>query len=112
LLQAAQGDIEAAVDTLVDARRRCTSVTDGYLWMDTHILEALCGLAVRHDLPLARPWVSELADVAARRGMREHVVRAEVYMAQLGNPASLQVAKALCADIDNPALQAMVDAAS
>ena len=44
--------------------------------------------------------------------MREHVDRAEVYIAQLGNPASLQVAKDLCADIDNPALKAMVDAAS
>jgi DNA-binding SARP family transcriptional activator len=53
LLQAANGDIAAAVDTLVDARSRCTSVTDGYLWMDTHILEALCGLAVEHGLPLA-----------------------------------------------------------
>jgi tetratricopeptide (TPR) repeat protein len=108
LLMAARGDIEAAIATLIDARARCTRVPDGYLWMDTHILESLCGLAVEHQLPQAGAWVTELADVAARRGMREHIVRAEIYMARLGNPASLEAAAALAAEIDNPALREMV----
>ena len=111
LLMAAKGEVDGAIATLIDARVRCTRVPDGYLWMDTHILEALCALAVQHHLPRARTWVVELAEVAARRGMREHIVRAEVYMARLGDPASLEAAVTLAAEIDNPALQDMVRAA-
>lgn len=112
LVAVAEGRFDEAMEILVDARIRCTRVPDGYLWMDTHILEALCGIAVDQRHAMADTWVAELADLSARRGMREHVVRAEVFRARLGNPSGLEVAALLAVDIDNPLLSAMVTSAS
>jgi hypothetical protein len=44
--------------------------------------------------------------VAARGDMRELVVRAALHRARLGEPSSLESARALGEEIDNPALQA------
>jgi DNA-binding SARP family transcriptional activator len=112
LLLAAEGNLEAAIATLADARARSTRVPDGYLWIDTHILEAMCDLAVAHDLPEAAGWVAELSALASRRGMRDHVVRAEIFKARLGQSASLAVAVAMADEIDNPMLQELIAAAS
>lgn len=57
-------------------------------------------------LPGAPAWIADLEKRAARLGMRELLVRAHLHRARLGGAASLEVARALAAEIDNPALEA------
>jgi hypothetical protein len=52
----------------------------------------------------ARPLLANLAGLAARRDLRELVVRAELHRVRLGDPTALASARLLSANIDNPAL--------
>jgi hypothetical protein len=54
--------------------------------------------------------VDRLADVAERCGLRELVVRAQVHRDRLGISGSLESARLLAAEIDNPKLDALVGA--
>ena len=44
LVAEANGDTDAAFDTLLDARARSTRLADPYVWLEVHILDALCTL--------------------------------------------------------------------
>lgn len=84
-------------------RRRGARLHDAYLWVEAYTLDALCSLAVAHELPAAPAWVEELA---GRTGMREMVARAYAHRARLGDGSAHTAAQLLAATIDNPALSA------
>jgi DNA-binding SARP family transcriptional activator len=100
----ATGQTGRAFEVLADARWRCNRLTDPYVWLDVHILDAQCELGVREQHPDTRAWVDTMRDLASRTGMRELTVRALLHGARLGNPGDAAAASLLAADIDNPVL--------
>ena len=108
LLQLAQDEPQAARDWFAEARQRSSRVSDRYVWVYAHSLDASAGVAIDLGDPEAPALVSELTDLAARSGMRELVVRARIHAARLGEPGALEAARLLAADIDNPALARML----
>ena len=109
-LAAADGDVGAAVHWLTDARRRALRLPDGYRWVDVVTLDALCD--VGGSLPEAGAWIDELAELAARGGMRELAVRACLHRARCGDESAAAAARLLAEGIDNPALAAVVEVAA
>jgi ATP/maltotriose-dependent transcriptional regulator MalT len=108
LLHRASGDLELARDWLAEARRRASRVSDRYVWVYAHSLDAAAGVAIELGDPEGRDLVSELTEVAARSGMRELVVRGRLHAGRLGEPGALDAARLLAADIDNPALASLL----
>jgi DNA-binding SARP family transcriptional activator len=104
LVAEARGDTSRALDLLVDAPKLCRRLPDTYLWIEAYGLDALCAVAVRHRAEAAPRWIDELEAITARRGIRELLLRATVYRAELGEPGALEAARSLAAQIDNPAL--------
>jgi DNA-binding SARP family transcriptional activator len=109
LAAATRGDLPRALELLVDAPKLCRRLPDTYLWIEAYGLDALCAVAVEHRVGAAGPWIDELEAIAARRGIRELLLRATVYRARLGEPGALDVAHSLVAQIDNPALDELLD---
>jgi predicted metal-dependent HD superfamily phosphohydrolase len=83
-------------------------VSDAYAWVHAHVLDSSAALAVETGAGDAAQIVEDLAELAERCGLRELVVRAHVHRARLGVPGSLDSARLLAADIDNPVLDALV----
>lgn len=110
LVHAARGDVDAAVTTLLDARRRATRLPDGYVWVHAHVLDALATVGVSHGLPRSGEWVAELAALAQRCGMAELAARAAVHRWRSGDPAARDAARALGSAVDNPVLDALLAA--
>jgi DNA-binding SARP family transcriptional activator len=111
LLSAAGGDTGAGRRWLDDALSRASRVADPYEWVRGYVLDALAGLAIDRSDDDAAALVASLSDLAARTGMRELLVRADVHRARLGEPGAAESARLLAAEIDNPRLHASVDAA-
>jgi len=109
LVAEATGDVDRAFDALLDARSRTTRLADPYVWLDVHILDALCELGRRHGHPVTPDWVAEMRVRASRTGMRELTVRAMLHSAALGDRGDGALAVMLAADIDNPELDAAVE---
>ncbi|MEO6654010.1 MAG: tetratricopeptide repeat protein [Ilumatobacteraceae bacterium] len=105
LAAAARGDLPRALEMLVDAPKLCRRLPDTYLWIETYGLDALCAVAVEQRAGAAGRWLDELEANAARRGIRELLLRATVYRSRLGESGALDVARSLAAQIDNPALE-------
>ncbi len=108
LVAESSGRTDRAFDTLLDARTRSNRVTDPYVWLDAHILDALCTLGRRHCHPQTAHWVAAMRELAARTGMRELTVRALVHSAALGDAGDAAAAEMLAPDVDNDVLQALV----
>ena len=104
LVADASGDAEGAIAMLLDARARCTRRTDPYVWLDVHILDALCDLGRRHGDPRTGGWVEEMHDRSSRTGMRELTVRAMLHGAALGDDGDAGMAAILASEIQNPLL--------
>jgi DNA-binding SARP family transcriptional activator len=104
LVAAARGDVGRAIELLVEAPKLCRRLPDTYLWIEAYGLDALCAVAVEHRAEATVQWIGELEAIAARRGIRELVLRAAIYRARLGEPGALDAARSLAAEIDNPAL--------
>jgi DNA-binding SARP family transcriptional activator len=109
LVAARRGRVQMGLEWLREARRRRARLPDTYLWVEAYTLDALCSVAVEHDLPAAPAWVDELGQLAGRTGMRELVARAYAHRARLGDASALTAARPLAAVIDNPALTAVLD---
>jgi tetratricopeptide (TPR) repeat protein len=107
LVADAGGDTERAFRTLQDARARSTRLADPYVWLDAHILDAMCDLGRRHGHPDTRTWVDALHELASRTGMRELTVRALLHSAALGRDGDADVADLLAGQIDNAELDAL-----
>ena len=111
LAAAARGDLPRALELLVDAPKLCRRLPDTYRWIEAYGLDALCSVAVEHRAGAAARWIDELEAIAARRGIRELLLRATVYRARLGEPGALDVARSLAAQIDNPGLDRLFESA-
>jgi DNA-binding SARP family transcriptional activator len=110
LLSAARGDQPGAAAWLAEARIRCNRTTDRYQWVSAHVLDAVVGLAIDHGEEAEADRLADaLASLAARGDMRELVVRAHLHRSRLGEPSALTTARMLAADIDNPALAALLN---
>ncbi len=81
-----------------------------YLWMRGFALDGACSAFMSRDPARARSAAQELAVLAERGGLRELAVRAAFHRAALGERAAGRAARALAADIDNPALQRQAEA--
>ena len=107
-----RGDLDAAVSWLDDARTRCVRIPDSYLWVHAYCLDALCEAAIQAatpaDMPRVRAWVGDLETLAARTGMNEMLVRAQLYRAALGDGRAADAARLFADRIDNPAVLARV----
>jgi DNA-binding SARP family transcriptional activator len=108
LVAEADGDTDRAFDTLLDARTRSNRLADPYVWLEAHILDALCDLGRRHAHPETPAWIETMGDLTSRTGMRELTVRAMLHSAALGNTGDAAAAALLAADIENPVLQTLV----
>lgn len=107
LVAAARGDVPRALERLVDAPKLCRRLPDTYLWIEAYGLDALCRVGVEAGAASAARWIDELEAIAARRGLRELLLRATLYRARLGEPGALAAARSLAAQIDNPALDGL-----
>jgi DNA-binding SARP family transcriptional activator len=108
LVAEAEGDTARAFALLADAALRCNRMADPYVWLDAHILDARCELGRRHSHPDARSWIASMRQLASRTAMREMNVRSLLHAAALGDADAGAGARLLVADIDNPALAALV----
>jgi DNA-binding SARP family transcriptional activator len=111
LVAVERGDAERGLELLEEAPRLCRRLPDTYLWIEAYSLDALCRVAVEHAPESAAGWIDELEAIAARRGLRELLARASVHRAHLGTPGALENARMLAAQVDNPALAALVASA-
>jgi hypothetical protein len=108
LLCAEAGDTAKARELLADAVARATRVSDAYQWVHAHALDSAAALAVRTGAADAPEIVDILAELAARCGLRELVVRAHVHRSRLGVSGALGSARVLASEIDNPMLELLV----
>jgi DNA-binding SARP family transcriptional activator len=106
-----RGDLPRALELLADAPRLCRRLPDTYLWIEAYGRAALCAVALDHGAEARGLWIGELEKITAQRGMRELLVHAMVYRARLGEPGALDAARALAAEIDNPALEELLASA-
>lgn len=89
VLAAKAGDRRRAASWLDDATRRCTRWPDRYVWVQAHVLDAVCATG----LPGARTAVAELLDLAGRTGLRGFLDRAHQHAARLGVPGAAQAGR-------------------
>jgi DNA-binding SARP family transcriptional activator len=104
LVKIANGDLDEGIRWLDDAQRRCVRVQDAYLWILGYCLDTLCEQAITHGVTGADRWVGDLEALAARTGMNEMLVRAQLHRAALGMPGARESAAVFAARIDNPAV--------
>jgi hypothetical protein len=110
LLSAARGDRPGATAWLTEAHSRCNRTTDRYQWVSAHVLDAVVGLAIDHaEEDEATRLADALFSLAARGDMRELVVRAHLHRSRLGDPSALATARLLATNIDNPALDPLLN---
>ena len=110
LLAEARGEVDRAFAELLDARARTNRLADPYVWLDVHILDALCEMGRRHGHALTATWADAMLDRASRTGMRELTVRAMLHQAASGIQRDAGAAAILAGDIDNPVLAPLVEA--
>ena len=108
LAASARGDVARALELLVDAPRLCRRLPDTYRWIEAYGMDALCAVAVEHGTPGSTRWIGELEAVAARRGISELLLHAAVYRARLGERGAAEAARALGAQIANPAVAGLL----
>jgi DNA-binding SARP family transcriptional activator len=99
-----RGRVDQAISWLDDARTRCVRIPDAYLWIHAYCLDALCAAAIQAGSPQARAWVGDLETLAARTGMNEMLVRAQLHRAALGDARAGEAARLFADRIDNPAV--------
>jgi DNA-binding SARP family transcriptional activator len=104
LVHWARGRADEAISWLDDARTRCVRIPDAYLWIHAWCLDALCEAAIQADSRQARAWVGDLETLAARTGMNEMLVRAQLHRARLGDARAGEAARLFADRIDNPAV--------
>jgi len=99
-----RGQVDEAISWLDDARTRCIRLPDTYLWIHAYCLDALCEVAIQTGSQRARAWVGDLETIAARTGMNEMLVRAQLHRVALGDSRAVDAARLFADRIDNPAV--------
>jgi hypothetical protein len=112
LLALGNGDLVAARNWLIDARRRCDRVPDRYVWISAYIGLAQLEAAACENPSLIAPAAAQLYAHAARSDLPEFLAWALVYQAESGDRAKSQLARRAAAGVANPDLQARVQALS
>jgi tetratricopeptide (TPR) repeat protein len=110
LLRAARGDLDGAIATMDDALSCCARQHDTHLWLRAYVMDALCATAVAARHPMANRWITDLASIAGRAGMREFSVHAYLLRRELGDDAATEAARVLSVGVESPHLQSLVDA--
>jgi tetratricopeptide (TPR) repeat protein len=108
LVTARTGDTATAREQVAEALARATRVSDVYQWVHAYVLDSFAGLAIETGADDAAQIVDRLAELAERCGLRELVVRAHVHRGRLGASESLESARLLAAEIDNPMLDTLL----
>ncbi len=108
LLHAARGDLGAAVEAMQLSLTTCARRRDTHLWVRAYALDALCAVAVAAGHPTASRWVTDLASLTGRSGMRELSVRAYLHRRDLGDPSAVDAARVLSVGVENPHLLELV----
>ncbi|MBJ7521001.1 MAG: tetratricopeptide repeat protein [Solirubrobacteraceae bacterium] len=109
LLDRAEG--EPGRSWIDEARVRCGRLTDRYVWVQGHVLDAAISVELdAGDHESAATHIRSLRALAARTEMRELVVRSLVHAAHLGDRGAVTSARVLAAEIENPVLGALVEA--
>ena len=103
-----RGDHERGLELLGEAPRVCLRLPDTYMWIAAYGLDARNSAAIDVEAPSAPQWVGELETFSARHEMRELLARAAVQRVRLGQPGAIEIARALVAEVDNPALSAQL----
>jgi DNA-binding SARP family transcriptional activator len=101
----AQGETDRAFQVIAEARARCNRLSDTYLWLNVHILDAQCQLGLKHGHPDTGSWITTMHREASRTGMRELVVRSLLHRVAAGDDASLVTSRLLAAEIENQTLR-------
>jgi len=109
LLRAARGDLAGAIDTMQEALASCARVGRAHLWLRAYIMDALCAIAVATRHPTAERWVTDLASLASRSGMREFAVRSYLYRRDLGDDSAVDAARVLAMGVENPHLHELIE---
>src|SRR5688500_16658656 len=104
LVKIARGDVAEGIRWLDDARTRCVRIPDAYLWIHGYCLDALCEQAIAHGVKGADRWVADLEAAAARTGMNELLVRAQLHRSSLGISGERESDAVFSDRIDNPAV--------
>jgi tetratricopeptide (TPR) repeat protein len=108
LLRAANGDEAGAIELFEDALGRCARQRDTHRWVRAYVLDALCAVATCAEHPNAGAWVTDLAALSARTGMREFSVHAYLYRRDMGDASAVDGAGAVAVGIENPHLMALI----
>jgi len=108
LVEARRGNVEGAIARLEDARMRLVRIPD-HTWSMACALDSLCGVAVEHRVPGASKWVDDLQNLTSRTDMRELLVHSYLHRFRLGDTTSLEVARLLSREVDNPYLHATIE---
>jgi len=109
LVARARGEAGKATSIMLDTLGRCGRLPDAYVWGRAFVLDSLCDLAVARSDARAPAWVDQLMNVAARAGMRELVVRAHRYRADLGDVHAVKASRVLASEIDNGRLSRAIN---
>jgi hypothetical protein len=72
-------------------------------------MDALCAIAVALRHPTAERWVTDLASLASRSGMREFAVRSYLYRRDLGDESAVDAARVLAMGVENPHLHELIE---
>jgi len=113
LLHRAQGQAGTTRTWMDEARARCTRLPDRYVWMQGHVLDAAIQVELDDGTDERAPQlIRALGALAARTEMRELVVRSLLHASRMGDDGALESARMLAAEIDNPALTALLDGRS
>ncbi len=111
LVEEREGNVPGALRRLEEARICAARTTDCYSWVEAYALEALASVAIRAGSSRAAEWVEDLRSLAARTGMREMAAKAYLYRFEMGETSALDGARVIAAEIENPALEAVLEVA-
>ena len=98
-----------AIEAMEDALTRCARQRDTHLWLRAYVLDALCAVAIAAGHPTAAAWVTDLASITGRSGMRELSVHAYLYERDLGDASAIDAARVLSVGVENPHLHELID---
>ncbi len=80
-----------------------------YVWVLAHALEGKCAVTRATNEATSRRTVHQLVVCAGENGLREYSARAALRLADLGDEAAGQAARAFSRSIENPELRQAVD---
>jgi DNA-binding SARP family transcriptional activator len=106
-----QATLALADEDPARARQWCDrglAPTPWYLWPYARLLDVACSLTLDTAPAAAEGSIDRLTNLTARGSMRALLVRAYLHRARAGSRTALSAATILAAEIDDPALQALV----